>query len=480
VTSRVPLLLPMSTIAALAFLVVISIPLVDSVKLLMWAFLFAVFLLSISLLKRDEPASLWNIVCAIGLVVVARIVMMIATSGLTWEGLDIGVDAEIVTVKALVILILFILFGKIGYRWGCALAGRTPTAPLIDLERRRKLYIRIAVFGLIPLGIIVRFVFTTRRLGSLSTILTTLAIQKFSGHILSGAGLGFIVLFANVTIGGVALLLFLANTKRAWRFGLVIALAVGLVHMWTGRRSDILPIFLAVAFSYHYRIQRIRFRHWIALGIVGYAIMNAILLGRLYFSGAYAQRISSEPMRFLVEEMNLGIGGSIDGFLQVVAEEDGFSIRPWSYEAWYSTLWYPVPRALFPRKPTFIPIGMLVKGFYVAPSPYFDFESGVAPTILATLYLNAGYIGIAVGMIIWGMLLGVLDNQLLKRRTPDGWILHLAAWMLVFTLFRTGDLAAAVSQTISLFGGLVATMIAVDFAVHVAEMERRRLRKGCP
>lgn len=452
----------MSTIALFAFLMGTLIPLATSIKLLIWTLLCAALLLSLILLKRDEPTSLWNIACAVGFAIVARIAMIVVTSDLTWRGFHLGVEAENVMLKALVIMMLFLICGKMGHHWGYSLAGNAPTFSLMNLEHQRRLYTRIAIFGLIPIGVAVRFWLIAKHLGTPRVILTALANNSLDGRVLEG--IGPIVLVANLAIAGVILLLFVAKNRRIWQFGVVMALLVTLVHVWSGRRSDILPILLAVVFSYHYKIRRIRFKHWILLAVVGYAVMSAILLGRLYFRGAYIQKISSDPLIFFVEELNLGIGGSIDGFLQTIAEEDGFGIRTWSYKPWYSFLWYPIPRALFPWKPEYTPIGKFIKGFYVAPSPDFDFSSGVAPTVLTTLYLNAGYIGVILGMIMLGISLGILDNQLLRRGASDGWMLHLIFWILVFNLLRIGDLTAAVTQIIARFGGLLAVIVAVNLS----------------
>jgi hypothetical protein len=51
---------------------------------------------------------------------------------------------------------------------------------------------------------------------------------------------------------------------------------------------------------------------------------------------------------------------------------------------------------------------------------------------------------------------------LLERRTPSSWLLHLIIWVTVFMLFRTGDLTAAVSQTINRLGGLALTITVVN------------------
>lgn len=440
------------------------IPLMSDTNLLMWGLITSVTFLSITLLDKNEPTSLWNIVCAIGFAGAMSIAMAnLISEEPTWRGLHEGIEAKPVLVRALVVLLLFLIAGRIGYRQGQVLVNRPLLMPLIDLDSHPRFYTFVALFGLIPFGIVVRLLLLTKRLGGVDTALTALANREYQGHILTNAGSGVLVILANLAVGGVLLLLFSAKTKREWFLMSLIALGVVFVHMWTGRRTDVLPLLLAVLFSHHYKIRRVKFGYWVLLGAGLYMIMTALLVGRLYLSGVYVQPMFSEPARFFVKTLNLGIGGSFDGFLQVIAEENGFGIRAWSFETWFSFLWVLFPRVLFPWKPKYIPIGKLVKGFYVAPSPDFDFKSGVAPTILTTLYLNAGYVGIVLGMLLIGIVLGFLDKHLLKCERADGWMLHLVAWMLVFILFRTGDLTAAISQVIALFGGLAVAVISIVF-----------------
>jgi hypothetical protein len=477
VSSGPKLFVAILAMLSLAFLValvtVMVVPRLEMTRLLIWGLLFLAFLLGILYLDRDEPTSLWNIVCATGLISIVHIAVIVSRPILTWRGLNHGTDASIVTIKALAILVLFLISGRMGYQLGRWWARKTnrPALSLFDLRSQRQVYILIAVFGLIPIGIMVQFMLI-RRFGGVQAVLTNMAQQTFSGR--PTENLGLVELFANLAIGGAILLPLLVRTRLSWRCAVVIAFIVALVHMWSGRRTDILPILVSVMFSYHYRVHRIRFRYWILLAVVGYAVMTFILLGRLYYSGAYAHRMSSDPIGLFTETLNFGMGDSVEGFLQTVAEEDAFGIRPWSYKAWYSFLWYPIPRALFPGKPYYVAIGKLVKGLYVAPSPTFDFRSGVAPTIMATLYLNDGYVGFSFGMIRGGGGLGILDSRLLNRRVSDARLLHNVTWILVLILFRTGDLTAAVTQVMGLFGGLVMTTLVVGLLGQILRQRQPR------
>jgi oligosaccharide repeat unit polymerase len=451
------------------FLIGLIIALWDAVEFSV-VFPMLVILIGLVLIKKEYPTSLWNIACAVGLINGLYLISIVVTSRVVFFNRVFDITSTMV-LKAALVLTLFLISGKLGYVGGSKLMSGKKIH-FLDITFQRKVYIAFAVLVLIPVGLIARsWLMTNKGVNPLAIIRTIVdqgslviptdnRLSAGGGINLSTKGRGYLVIVANIATGGILLLLMLAETKKFWWFGFIVSIFTLLLYALTGRRTQLVPVLLGIVFSYHHRIKKIRFKYWILSALIIYLVFVILLIGRLYFLGGYFEEFGLEIARFFVEDMRLGIGRSADGFFLTIIHADGFGIRPWSLQAWYSFLWYPIPRVLFSSKPTYTPLGWEVTRLYVNPSFNINSEGGgVAPTIVTTLYLNAGYFGTVLGAVFLGLLLGCLDKLLLEHPTSGNLLLHLMAWVLVFILFRTGDLTAAVTQSITMFGGFIVFLI---------------------
>lgn len=457
----------------LAMCIGVLIPFIVTEELLRIGAFLAVFALLLQVTNKQEVTSLWNIVCVVSLITIIRVLSLAITSKLTWSGRTFDVNSEQLVTKALVIITLSLLAGKLGYKFGQLVTRKKVGCAIFNLELQRSIYVKLA-FLLIPIGLMARFWIIGQKIGGISGLFLLMRSQNYELS-LSTPGMGYMVLLAHLATASVLLLFFLSRTARSWWMSFIVMVTVLPSYILTGRRTEVFPLILGAIFSYHYKVKRIKFKYWLLFFVVVYIFMNSVLIGRLYFSGKYPDEFLTSFWEYFTVDLKFGVGNSIDGFLISIANHSSFGeVNKWSYAPWYSFIWYLIPRALFPEKPYYTPIGRIIRQTYFDPMIGLDFksDSGVAPTVFTTLYLNAGYIGIILGMFVLGICLGFLDKYLLCRETFDGWLFHLIVWMLVFILFRTGDLTASVTQLISMFGGLIFVIIFFGFLGQMMRFNR--------
>jgi hypothetical protein len=114
-----------------------------------------------------------------------------------------------------------------------------------------------------------------------------------------------------------------------------------------------------------------------------------------------------------------------------------------------------VPRFLWPDKPV-IPIGRWISETY-APYGYLT-ESNLAATWIGEFYLNFGLLGIMGGMFVIGVVLRLLNDSLMRRRTTI--LMQVLAAILIATLMMGIQEAVVRSVTIPIL------LILPIFVVH--------------
>lgn len=213
-------------------------------------------------------------------------------------------------------------------------------------------------------------------------------------------------------------------------FVLVLSLVYMAFVFHAGNRRVIGAAVAAALLVHVLLAARVRFRD-LAFGFVG-------LLGLLVLlEVAIATRSSEKGFAALGKgeiEFNEGLVVRVDdNFLRLAQVTTLFPVR-YDYlyldRVWF-TLTRPIPRVLWPDKPT-------TPGFDLAVALDMGGMS-LSASVVADGYMSAGYVGVAFTGLLFGLLAGVWNQLLTRRISPAGVILYSLGLMTIFVGLRSLD-----------------------------------------
>lgn len=252
----------------------------------------------------------------------------------------------------------------------------------------------------------------------------------------------------------------------------IVVLVLGLTFLTIGKRLILLfPLFLAVlGFHFYRRPLTIKLLPATVIGAVIFglvtisvrALLPASLLGREvdFNASNYAQ---GSFLLYYLYSLEFAMIEMIT--VVMVGRQNIMNMFGSTWDAFWSTniepLFYTVPRALWPGKPTiFYDVSYGVSselGYGTIEDP----SGGYAPTLIGTAYFFAGVIGVGVALFLLGLFAARVDRRLGRRNWSGRDIVTYGiALVVVFHLFRQGSIGYALVISFSQqYGAIGAAML---------------------
>jgi oligosaccharide repeat unit polymerase len=330
----------------------------------------------------------------------------------------------------------------VGYAGAMAWLGRF--ANRTGLPRRWPLDIRLIYFPMFALSIVLMVAFFYQ-MGFFQQIASgrLLATKFFIDESGERSSLGFL------NIGGDFILVFfiyyLAMARRiTWLNIYTISLAFVVLTLFLGSRRNVILVILILAIIV-LAVRGVRpdlMKKVIRLGIVALVLIGVSFASQIRSTARDGSTLA-----------NLDIGVAIQTSA-IHAFEGAYFIDPaktaaiietvdstvdllWG-SSFVSILFAPIPRVLWPEKPS-VRVGPFVAQYL------FDFgnQAGVPPGAVGELYLNFGWIGIPLGMIVLGAFMAFLWWRHSRAVDPRFTIARYAFLMIAVIYFLTVEFAAA-------------------------------------
>ena len=277
-------------------------------------------------------------------------------------------------------------------------------------------------------------------------------LSGLAGFKTAALGSGFVSVLASAYLYGIALLT-IVYARHHSRFAvLVLAITVPMTSLFgffTGSKEAVLIPWAMIALAIILVRRRIGVR-WIALGILASTLVFPVTR---FVRDDILEHNTLSPVVALanpigtLSRVSAFVAGAqageyfVDGLLYVVARMDCIGpasvlirdtprVAPFQYGRTLGLFFVAfVPRIIWPEKPT-INIGRYITDAYGS-GP--EIATSTAPTQLGELFMNFGYAGIIGGMLLYGLILRVA-HELLLRESPTTPALFVA----VVVLYRLG------------------------------------------
>lgn len=271
----------------------------------------------------------------------------------------------------------------------------------------------IAGLGLFGIGVYL--------LGGLSAL-----FKGIGDRIIAFAGLNYFIqallLLLVVSLMWWSHLLITGKLKNAW-FWVYTILAISLTSL-TGNKSTILVFFLAATLMYHLLRREIRPLRAVLGGIGVFSLIVAIgLFTREYLVVGYFPTLDprdiSGSLQFWLERE---LGGNFMQIQILTVLADRVPVQlPYQWGLTYlSLLTMPIPRALWAGKLTTSP-GVFTMAAW--PALWLTQDTTIPPGLVGEMYMNFGFPGIALGMLLFGYVLARIKASIGRFNQRTAWVL---------------------------------------------------------
>ncbi|MEQ8711492.1 MAG: O-antigen polymerase [Cyclobacteriaceae bacterium] len=224
---------------------------------------------------------------------------------------------------------------------------------------------------------------------------------------------GYLLNGINLLIGASGLLFIATLDKKRrtlWLLGLVFfAVAVYTKQGFRWRHIALGMTLLSIYYIYRYK--RVNLLLFMTLGIVGIMIMGFIGQTRSYGSGlGYSDDQEFDNYELLLSGFGESAVFMTTGFMVREVQEKELYI---GWDPIVQTLVMPIPRAIWPGKPSGNYIGV-IEGLY--DGVFVGNGMGAAVLNFGEYYLMFGYAGVIVGYFIWGIIFRSVWQWFRKHR----------------------------------------------------------------
>lgn len=229
----------------------------------------------------------------------------------------------------------------------------------------------------------------------------------------------------------------------------ILVLLIGLlsigIPVLSSARLELAYFFVMAIMVHHYYKRRARLTWILATGVIILLFLG--LLGQIrHMQTTSSPTIEDKIVQFdEIVEKTLGRAYFIDvGKTSVIVDSVPKDVEYLWGRSFLTFIFAPIPRTLWETKPI-VRIGHFV-GTVIYQRPN---ESGVPPGLIGELYLNFGYVGIIVGMLILGLVLRIIYENHVKSAKGLLSQLWYIIWaiVLLFTLLSS-DFVGAFSQAV--------------------------------
>lgn len=270
---------------------------------------------------------------------------------------------------------------------------------------------------------------------------------------------------------------------------IILMLVLGLTFLTIGKRLILLfPLFLVVLGLHFYRrALTIKLLPALVLGAVIFGLLTisirgllpALLLGREvdFNASNYAQ---GSFLLYYLYSLEFAMIEMIT--VVMVGRDNIMNMFGGAWDAFWATniepLFYTVPRALWPGKPTMfydVSYGVSAELGYGSID---DPSVGYAPTLIGTAFFFAGVIGVGVALFLLGLLAARVDRRLTQRDwTGRDIVIYALALVIVFHLFRQGSIGYALVISFSQQYGAIGAALLLSYVEQSHRRVRRKARR---
>ncbi len=230
-------------------------------------------------------------------------------------------------------------------------------------------------------------------------------------------------------------------------------LVVSALMLMLGGRGRILGIWVTLLVLYHYLGKRLSIRR-----LVGFVILVFVFL--LFFS-MWMEGDSEERFAHFTYLFSGEYFGGLAPFMHIVKHVPS-DIGPYFGQTFLSLFAFPIPRVVWPEKPT-------TAGRIILLPYYPEQGGGVGTPLVAELYLNFLIPGIIVGMLLFGVIVRTLYTYLKKNMRSRATVLLYSAVFLPWIIGLTS--ADFVTTTVPMLETLIVLCLALSY------ITRARVRK---
>lgn len=308
-------------------------------------------------------------------------------------------------------------------------------------------------FPLILMGLIFKIIHLVSIESSFAGLVAQLSpsARREEGHEISQA----VLMLGSMADWGVLLLVFRylllptnrrTNTQAVLLMLLVCAFA-GATYLITGKRSFIFPFFILPFVWYHYVVRPISIRSGVFMFLGVFVLLIGLLFVRIV-GPLYVQSLSpadfigensSDVMAFYLQTGEFSpfdmIMGAIVDRERLLLMSGGIAEGIFKYN--FGTIIFFVPRAIWPTKPLYEDLSHVFSYWATGAAE----SVGIAPTVFGAFYLFGHFAGLAVGMVVVGLVFrGVYEKLISRRRSVfDVFLYGIFIW-LAFQYLRFGML----------------------------------------
>lgn len=299
-------------------------------------------------------------------------------------------------------------------------------------------------------------------LGGLGNYMTEARLGLF-------AGAAYLQHLPELAVFIAALALYISMRRRRGLFIPALAFVASLVFLFMmGERGGIISAFLFLAVLYHFGVRRLTVWNYLAYGLVLSLLLSVLGIARKeIMTGDEGTAVSTSRMLEVIGDDERWSALSVlqhlnanatDHFMVIVQD---FDITNYTYgDDFYRGLIGVIPRSIWPNKPERITTGQWFTERYFPGKP-----SGRPITTVGIYYLNFGYVGVFLGMLISGLFCRILWHYLKGARyQPWCVILYL---IFMFKILSWGTLTPALPMD------LILVFIPLYFAYHLTTTRRR-------
>jgi oligosaccharide repeat unit polymerase len=411
-----------------------------------WILLIFLLYLVIIFADKKDVLSAQNLMPFLGLLIAVRTFSIVISEPVSWYGTEyFPVDEPLVVINnglLITIVSLIIFFFAFHMPLGQAYFAKSFPRFMLPIKRAKLTWLLLLIF---LIGIVFQWL-VIQRLGGVQALISDIGIPKDT------TGMGILLLLGNLSMNAILIAYFRGKSKKSYYLKVSIGILLAGYLFMMGRRGNVLPLIVFALFAYYYRYKKIKLRTWILLGVSGYVLLAAMVLFRLYIQyEGFRTLILDNPLAFYFGRLH-GDLSLVDAMFSVFANEEAVGMRFWSFNHWIGIFPYLVPRFLFPNKPVYLPLPRLINSNYINPFNV----NGVPANMLGTFYLNAGLVGILVGIFVFAYISKTLVCYR-RSRNESGIALFIYSlgMYLLLQFMRTGDFTAVLTQVLTQNGSLI-------------------------
>lgn len=367
--------------------------------------------------------------------------------------------------------LLIFFFGYLAFALGYALAnGRLSRRLATYMMGYRPSTIRVARLNLLALVSVLlsgaMSVYFIAQLGGLANYMKDARLGLF-------AGMAFLQHLPELAVFIAALALYIALRRRRGLPIPAIAFIASLVFLFMmGERGGIISAFLFLAVLYHFGARRLTLGNYLAYGLALSLLLAGLGIARkeIMQSDEGSSVSTSRMLEIIGDDENWSAlsvlqhlnANATDHFMVIVQD---FDITNFTYgDDFYRGLIGVIPRSIWPEKPERITTGQWFTERYFPGKP-----SGRPITTVGIYYLNFGYVGVFLGMLISGIFCRILWHYL-KGASYQPWsvILYLT---FMFKILSWGTFTPTLPMD------LILVFIPIYLAYHLTTTRTRRAER---